>query len=119
MLWLLSLQCSLQDCIVAGTDVGGAIRVMHEDTKATFGKCMFERAHGPLATVMEGAFAEFLDCKLAESVAAVGVEVAGGGSRMEAERCSIDRCHGCALHIHSGALLLRSSGPRMLAVHGR
>ena len=79
MLWLLSLQCSLQDCIVAGTDVGGAIRVMHEDTKATFGKCMFERAHGPLATVMEGAFAEFLDCKLAESVAAVGVEVAGGG----------------------------------------
>jgi hypothetical protein len=97
-----NLICSLQDCTVSGTEADSAIRVMHEDTKATFGKCSFQRAQGPLATVGEGAFAELLDCKVTESVTSVGVELWGARSRLEAERCTFARHSRCALLVHSG-----------------
>jgi hypothetical protein len=93
----------VQDSQVNGTDAESAIHILHEETKATFGNCSVKRAHGPLVTVAEGAFAEFLDCKLLESVSSVGIEVFGGGSRMEAERCCFERSSRWALHVHSGA----------------
>lgn len=98
-------KCSrVQECTVIGTGSESIICVMHENTKATFGKCLFERSQSSLAAVAEGAFAEFIDCKLAETVGGVGVELSGAGSRLEAERCTIERCCRCVLYIHSGAL---------------